>query len=142
MVKLESYVCSKCGVSGSNRPVWGPFYYILDDKTKVNFRPLLALCNECNKFVAAENENITNELFSRNEARCLSCGSNQFMNIEPVNIPRDRLLIKAPFRTTMIHPNCGGRIYFEHDTPYLFYPLGALEIQYFDKEGRLIKQIQ
>ncbi len=146
-----AYTCSKCDFQGSAFKTWGANYY-LDGDREISINRRMALCYGCNSITTAEvlpQDDHPNypEYEQRRElladrvspARCLQCGSHDFEFIPTVEPDKEKLKLGLPYRTGLIHRNCGGRIYADESGPNLFMG-NRLPRMNFSKEGELIRK--
>ena len=157
MQKTIDYVCSKCHVSGSTFRVWGDFSYKVED-TLMSIDRVLGLCNDCNSFAVVEILPIEDKFYNdsgpynivdyekrlsllanrKSKARCLECGGHNFEIVPEVKYDHERARSQTPIRTSLMHKNCGGRIYGNPATPYL-YMGDKLKSRFYTIEGIEIK---
>jgi hypothetical protein len=131
---------------------WGAHYYVVGEQLIPIVRTI-ALCYGCNKIVSIEvlefyesaigvhSDGLESALWNKalkdrvSLVRCLNCGSHDYEII-----PKNKISYPAPthpIRTGLIHRNCGGRIYAEHNTPNLNFG-HQYEPKYYNTEGEAI----
>jgi len=139
------YICTKCNFKGSDFGSWGNYIYRTgSDQVAVSLTN--AICYSCNSIVPAEilptekrAESMKNNPISyiqqlyREEmkriklmadrkapARCLKCGSHDFVHIPLVEPTGEQRKSRLPIRTGLFHRDCGGRIYADFQGPTFF----------------------
>ncbi|MDI6403094.1 hypothetical protein QLX67_13890 [Balneolaceae bacterium ANBcel3] len=145
------YTCTKCDFQGSAFKTWGAHSYLDGDK-EISIKRRMALCYGCNSITTAEvlpkddypnypdYEERRKLLADRvSPAKCLQCGSHDFDFIPYIDPDQEKMKLGLPYRTGLIHRNCGGRIYADDSGPSLFMG-NRLPMMYFSKEGELIRK--
>ena len=124
----------------------------MDCNRLISINRRTALCYGCNSITTAEilpdddhpnypdYEQRIKLLADRvSPAKCLQCGSHDFEFIPNVEPDKEKLKLGLPYRTGLIHRNCGGRIYADERGPNLFMGNRLPEL-YFTCEGELIRK--
>ena len=124
----------------------------MDGDQEISINRRMALCYGCNSITTAEvlpeNDHPNYPVYEQRRelladrvspAKCLQCGSNDFEFIPTIEPDKEKLKLRLPYRTGLIHRNCGGRIYADESGPNLFMG-NRLPRMNFSKEGELIRK--